>query len=114
MRECAHADNRLVVDHYAANIVDEDELLLLDGDGLGTAEDFASKMGMEGVAEGFLIVDALPYFEAACAGMRPALEANLYPSNQVATLVKRLTETFGGFSMERVWLGWPEVGAQPY
>lgn len=108
MRECAHTDDGLLVDHYAATVLDEDVLVLLDGDGLGTYGDFTAKMGLEQASEGFLVVDAMPYFEMACAGRRPDVEANLYPNNPVPELARRLGNAFGDFSMDRIWLGWPE------
>ncbi len=115
MRECGQSDDGLLIDHYAASILEEDVLVLFDGDGLGTADDFTAKMGLERAPEGFLVVDAMSYFEQACSGLRPGVEANLYPDNPVPALVKRLAGAFGEFSMDRIWLGWPdcELGAEP-
>ncbi|WP_323025767.1 hypothetical protein [Castellaniella sp.] len=110
MRECAQTDDGLLVDHYAATVLDEDVFLLLDADGLGTVEDFTAKMDLEQTSGGFLVVDALPYFEQACIGQRPKIEANLYPGNPVPTLVSGLVQAFGDFTMDRIWLGWPERG----
>lgn len=98
----------LLVDHYAATLCDEGQLLFIDGDGIGTEDDFIEKMGMEPDRGGFLMPDALVLFDAACAGQRPCNEVNLAPRNPAALLARRLGQAFGPFSMERVWLGWPE------
>lgn len=98
----------LLVDHYAATLCDEGKLLFIDGDGIGTEDDFIEKMSMELVQDGFLMPDALALFDAACAGQRPCHEANLALQNPSALLARRLGETFGAFSMDRIWLDWPE------
>lgn len=102
-------DGHLQCDHWAVWGQFDDVLLLFDGDGVGTELDFTAKMRLEGCADGELLTDCLRLFEAACAGRRPADEANLYPGNPVASLVRLLDRHIGSFSTQRIRLGWPDT-----